>query len=106
MSEECTLEFEPDGRVNLLGPLTFETCTGLYRAMQNHLDRGSHPAEIDLSGIGAVDSAGLALLLEWQSACTKNGKPLTMNGAPDSLIELAQLCGAEKRLNLNGREAA
>ncbi len=104
MTEECTLEFGPNSRVQLLGSLTFETCTGLYRAMQSHLDRGSHPAEIDLSGIGAVDSAGLALLLEWRSVSNKAGKPLTMNGAPDSLVELARLCGAETRLNLNGRE--
>ena len=106
MTEECTLEFKPDGRVHLLGALTFDTCTRLYRAMKRHLDHGSCPSELDLSGVVAVDSAGLALLLEWQSVCTKAGKALSVEGAPDSLLELARLCGAEKRLQLNGRETA
>jgi phospholipid transport system transporter-binding protein len=106
MTEECTLEFKPDGRAHLLGALTFNTSTRLYRTMQGHLDSGRYPAEIDLAGVSTVDSAGLALLLEWQSICKKAGKPLAMNGAPDSLLELARLCGAEKRLQLNGREAA
>ena len=106
MTEECTLEFRPDSRVLLLGPLTFDTCTRLYRDMRGHLGSGRYPTEIDLAGVSAVDSAGLALLLEWQSIYTKAGKPLAVNGAPDSLLELARLCGAEKRLQLNGRESA
>ena len=106
MTEECTLEFRPDSRVVLRGPLTFASCTRLYRAMQDHLDRGLYPTEIDLSGVASVDSAGLALLLEWQSICKKAGTPLSMNGAPDSLVELARLCDAEQRLKLDGRHAA
>jgi phospholipid transport system transporter-binding protein len=106
MTEECTLEFKPDSRILLLGALTFKTCTRLYRTMQGHLDSGRYPAEIDLAGVSTVDSAGLALLLEWQSVCTKAGKALSVEGAPDSLLELARLCGAEKRLQLSGREAA
>ena len=106
MTEECTLKFDPDGRVHLRGPLTFDTCTWLYRTMQRHLDRKQLPQEIDLSGISTADSAGLALLLEWQSICQKAGAPLSVSGAPDSLVALARLCDADTRLNLDGRDSA
>lgn len=104
MTEECTLKFNPDGQVRLRGTLTFDTCAGLYRTMQSHLTTGHLPQDINLSGISKSDSAGLALLLEWQSVCQKAGKPLSVSGAPDSLVELARLCDADKRLKLSGRD--
>ena len=106
MTEECTLKFDPDGRVYLRGPLTFDTCAWFYRTMQGHFAKKHLPQEIDLSSISTADSAGLALLLEWQSICRKAGSPLSVSGAPDSLVALARLCDADTRLNLDGRVPA
>ena len=57
---------------------------------------------IDLSGVTKVDSAGLALLLEWQAQSNASNETLTMTGAPASLLRLAKLCGAMKLINLSG----
>ena len=94
-----------DGRFSLHGNLTFRTASKALE-LSRRLFSDHASIEVDLADVDRGDSAGLALLLEWQSICKKAGKPLAMNGAPDSLLELARLCGAEKRLQLNGREAA
>ena len=104
MTEECTLEFGPDGLARLDGDLTFDTCTRLYHAMQRQLRAGKTLERIDLSAIGSADSAGLALLLEWQAERRASGGDITVSGAPDSLVKLARLGAAEALLKLEGRE--
>lgn len=103
MTEEFTLEFSPGGRVRLGGVLTFANSTRLYNSMQAHLHEGNVLEQIDLSAITVADSAGLALLLEWQANSERSGSSLTMTGAPDGLMQLAQLCDAVEILNLSGR---
>ena len=104
MTEECTLEFGPDGLARLDGDLTFDTCTRLYHALERHLRAGTTLERIDLSAIGSADSAGLALLLEWQAERRASGGDITVSGAPDSLVKLARLGAAEALLKLEGRE--
>lgn len=101
MTEECTLEFGPDGIARLAGALTFDTCARLHRAMEKGLSEGRSPERIDLAGVTAADSAGLALLLEWRSG----SEGLRMSGAPDSLLKLARLCNAADLLEPSGRHA-
>lgn len=104
MTEECTLEFGPDGLARLDGDLTFDTCTRLYHAMEQQLRAGKALDRIDLSAVGSADSAGLALLLEWQAEQRATGRGFTVSGAPDSLLNLARLGAAEELLRLEGRE--
>lgn len=103
MTEECTLEFSPGGQARLGGELTFASSTCLYHSMEVHLNEGYVLERIDLSAITTADSAGLALLLEWQATTRLSGNSLTMTGAPDGLMQLAQLCDAVELLNLSGR---
>lgn len=104
MSEECTLEFSPGGQACLGGPLTFETCTRLYHSMERRLQSGETVKQIDLSAVSTADSAGLALLLEWQANSKLSGNSLTLTGAPEGLLQLAKLCEAVELLELSGRE--
>jgi len=106
MTDECTLEFNPGGPARLRGVLTFGTCTQLYEAMEHHLRKNSVPETIDLTEVSMADSAGLALLLEWQAIGRKAGRVITMTGVPGGLIELARLCDADDVLTLNARESA
>ena len=62
--ETATLQID-NGIAQLSGDLTFATVTGLYDRM-NHLSASNGmPGSIDLANTGRIDSAGLALLLEW-----------------------------------------
>ena len=63
MSEECTLQIDPEGEAKIAGPLTFDSCPGLFAAMEKRLHDGATLRRIDLGNVSNVDSAGLALLL-------------------------------------------
>lgn len=104
MSEECTLEFGPGGQARLRGPLTFKTSTRLFHGMEKQLQSGETVTQIDLSGVSTADSAGLALLLEWQANSNLSGHKMTMTGAPESLLQLAKLCESIEILELSGRD--
>ena len=76
MSEVCTIEAGEQGCANLTGALTFKSTPGLYRESEN-LFKGPAPVlSVDLSGVTSVDSAGLALLLEWQAVQRTDSRSL------------------------------
>jgi phospholipid transport system transporter-binding protein len=103
MTEACALKVGSDGAARLTGELTFETVARLHREMEQSL-AGTGPIElVDLSGVPMADSAGLALMLEWQARQRKRGRELTIINAPDNLMHLAKLSEAVDLLNLSGR---
>ena len=104
MTEECTLEFGPDGLARLDGDLTFDTCTRLYHAIQRQLREGKTLDLIYLRAVGSANSAGLAQVLEWQSESSSSGGNITVSGAPDSLVNLAGLAAAEALVKLDVSE--
>ena len=104
MTERCALETPEDGTVRLNGELTFESVPLLYREMERRLPSSGPLRTIDLQGISRADSAGLALLLEWQSHQRRRGREMAILNAPSNLIRLAGLCEAIDMLNLSGRK--
>lgn len=105
MTEVISFDTESPGVVRLAGPLTFTTCTGLYRKMERRLQRGEAIDMLDLDAVTRVDSAGLALLLEWQARRVAEGGRLRMENAPPGLIQLARLSNAVDLLEVTGKEA-
>ena len=103
MAEACTLDIDDGGTMRLSGPLTFATTPGLYRQSESRLAEGAALQTIDLEGVSRVDSAGLALLLEWQARRRAEGSELAVRKAPAGLVSLARLCEAVELLNLTGR---
>ena len=60
------------------------------------------PGSIDLKDVNKIDSAGLALLLEWQSVFRKqsgNTDLIRVKNAPAALLKIARLCDAEEFLS-------
>jgi len=103
--DRCSIEIGEDGRATLAGALTFESVASLFGETQK-LFRGPQSVTlIDLSNVTNADSAGLALLLEWQAVQRAASRKLEINNAPDSLISLARLCEADDVMNLNGRDS-
>ena len=76
------------GRWALSGDLVFDNAAAL-------LDEGSaafgtnERAEIDLAQVRRVDSAGLALLVEWTVAARASGRTVTYCNVPAMLAALA-----------------
>ena len=104
MAAGCRLERETNGVARLSGELTFESVPALFRDQAPHFGGGG-VSTLDLSGLDAVDSAGLALLLEWQARRGEGKKRLAIVNAPKSLLSLARLCEADEVLDIRGRGA-
>ena len=47
--------------------------------------------QIDCRGVGACDSAGLAVLLDWLAAARLAGRTLTYSGLPAQLVALGRI---------------
>lgn len=104
MTEACTIDLGDDCCARLAGELTFESVPGLYVRAQSVLSETMK--SIDLSAVTAVDSAGLALLLEWQASRKSSSGGLTFINAPSSLLSLARLSEATELLNISGRNSS
>jgi len=106
------LSAEPGGHVLLTGDLTFNSVPGLYTQLVNFSAENQRVSTVDLSGVQQADSAGLALLLEWQAMYAKyrdetragDNAGFRIVNAPSGLIRLAKLCEAVDLLNMSGPE--
>lgn len=56
--------------------------------------------EFDLSAVAEVDSAAVALLLEWQRQAVARGGRLALSGVPADIASLAKLYGVDSLLDL------
>jgi len=103
MNEVCTIETSEAGCANFTGELTFKSTPGLYRETEKLFHGNAPVSSIDLSGVTSVDSAGLALLLEWQATQRTDSHSLQIINAPPALMSLALLSDAVELLNISGR---
>jgi phospholipid transport system transporter-binding protein len=60
----------------------------------------------DLSAVQAVDSAAVALLLDWQRSAEAQGAQIALTGLPTALLSLAHLYGVSGLLGLPAAAAA
>jgi len=103
MSEVCKIEGSEPGCALLTGVLTFTSTPGLFTETDKLFHTSAPVSSIDLSGVTSVDSAGLALLLEWKAIQKPVSHDLKFINAPSALMSLAQLCDSVELLNISGR---
>lgn len=96
------LQPDADGVVHIRGELDFDTVPALYRETDRLLG-GRSGLTIDVSGVERVNSAGVALLLEWLSEARRRGCSLSFRGLPEPVLAVARLSGVEHLLT--GRPA-
>jgi len=86
------------GGVAINGALTVTTVADLF-ARHPQIGSGQSDAgvAVDLGAVSHVDSAGLALLIEWDSAARRGGSSLHFTDAPESLRSLARVAGIGER---------
>jgi phospholipid transport system transporter-binding protein len=94
---------DPSGLARLSGALTLDTVASIYQQAKTAATQGRQIAGIDLDAVSRVDSSGLALLLEWQSLASRDGRSLHISNAPADLLSLANLCEASDLLCIEGR---
>jgi phospholipid transport system transporter-binding protein len=81
--------------LTLKGALSFETIPTVLEESTAYASRPDLPARltIDFAAITSVDSAAVALLLDWRRMAVKRGKTLVFVNLPANLLALAELYG-------------
>ncbi len=86
------------------GPLTFATArraltSGIEAFTASSADSSAAastasstgPIEVDCAGVGAADSAGLAVLIEWLAWARRSGRELRYSSVPEAISAIARL---------------
>ena len=86
-----------DGRWMVEGPLTIGNVAAV---LADSTDRPlPETGRIDLKGADPVDSAGVAILLEWKRRAAAEHKWLAFDNIPPSVASLAELYGVDTLLS-------
>jgi phospholipid transport system transporter-binding protein len=100
-SSEIRPDPERAGTYLVGGELGFATVPTLLERGREMFDGGSNASlELDLGGVTRVDSAGLALLIEWLKVARRAGRGIVYVNVPEQMMAMAQVSGLEGVLPL------
>ena len=90
------------GKFAVTGDVTFKTAGDILKASETPFDKHTQ-IEIDLSGVAATDSAGLALLLEWITWANHTVREIRFIGVPAKIEAIAKVTEVEELLSRGER---
>lgn len=93
-SATASLTRSGEGAYQVTGQLVFGAVRDVLESSET-VFRGEAQSSIDLSGVQAVDSAGLALLIEWYRIAERAKRSIRFVGAPAQLRALAKISDIE-----------
>jgi phospholipid transport system transporter-binding protein len=96
---EPRIESSSDGRIRVSGELSFKTVPALVLESQDYFKNGNG-LDVDLAGVSRADSAGVALLIEWQRQAQKQKKSISFYNIPSQMLAIARLSGVDELLSL------
>ncbi len=86
-----------NGRFELTGQLDVSNVGMALFAGQNEFAQHDR-ISINLAGANCASTAGMALLLEWSTWCSRNQKQLLYTDVPGRLVDLARLNDVQQLL--------
>jgi phospholipid transport system transporter-binding protein len=89
-----------DGTVAVSGALTFETVPEYFAASNGWLG-GSGALTVDLQGVTRVDSAGVALLLEWLARARAANRALAFVNLPEQVQHMIRVSGLHQAFGID-----
>jgi ABC-type transporter Mla MlaB component len=95
------VEVRPD-RIQVKGALVFATARAARDAGLAILERSrsSEPLTVDCSGVGASDSAGLAVLVDLFANATRRGRTVQFFNLPSGIVAAAKISDVDSILGL------
>lgn len=78
-----------DGRWKISGEMTFATVTGLLAQSRDLFAQAGARIEVGLEAVERVDSAGLALLIEWMREARTLDKAIYFSKLPEQMMAIA-----------------
>lgn len=94
---QAMLTSSDNNQFALSGNLNFDTVSDLLKQGESRFSSVAS-IQIDLSAVTHVDSAGLALLLEWLRYGKHHNKPVRYQNLPEQLRSLAAISEVETLL--------
>jgi len=85
---------EAPDRLVVTGDVDVQAAPGLLARGQELLG-GDQEQSVDLSGISRIDSAGVALLLEWTREARRRHVNIRFENVPEQVLAIARVCGVE-----------
>ena len=95
----ANIELVGDNSLRLSGELSFKTVPALVASNEDFLSN-SNSIDIDLSDVSRTDSAGVALLIEWQRQAQKQNKSICFTNIPSQMLAIVRLSGVDDLLSL------
>lgn len=92
------------GDFRITGVINFDSVQSLNRSA-SELFTPFNRITIDLSGVTYVNSAGLALLLEWKRKAIAEDRIIELRGVPQKLLNIARMSELEEILSLQDANA-
>ncbi len=92
-----SIEADGPGRLLAKGELDFDTAAAALRSGSAALAQGS-AWTVDLAGVTAGDSAGVAVLVEWLSVAAARGATLRYESVPQQMLAIARISDLEDLL--------
>lgn len=99
---EFTIEDLGDGKFAVSGDVTFDTAEKILKAAEAAFEDHTQ-LDIDLAGVTASDSAGLALLLEWVTWANHSVREISFENIPDKILAIAKTTEVEPLLTRGER---
>jgi len=87
------------GNFRITGVMNFDSVQSLNQSA-SELFTPFRQINIDLSGVTYVNSAGLALLLEWKRMAIAEDRKMELRGVPQKLLNIARLSELDGILSL------
>jgi phospholipid transport system transporter-binding protein len=101
ISQTTTVSLCKDG-VNLEGNLLFSTVSSILTMGAKMIDNHQAGAvEINMSAVDKIDSAGIALLLDWKRLCDAQNKKYQLTHVSKQALSLIKTNKLEALLNLD-----
>jgi len=101
---DFSLQDQGEGRFLLTGSMTFATVSEILRASEDPFEEHTS-IEVDLSGVTATDSAGLALLLEWITWANHTVREIRFIDTPEKIDAIAKTTEVDNLLKRGERWA-
>jgi phospholipid transport system transporter-binding protein len=83
------------------GDLTFATIDKQTLKSFSFLNGSSKEITLDLERVSSIDSAGLALMIEWIKYTRNNRTHIIFKNIPEQLLNLAKLSGFDQASHFN-----
>lgn len=100
MTDKVVFDDIGAGRFRVEGRLSFDTVVEALAASQR-LFSESDTVQLDLSGVTATDSAGLALLIEWVRRAQHGKCQLSFSHVPEQILAIAKISDVDKLLPIS-----